>query len=81
MKAELQVAYNALLKRKREIEVADKNGTVKCQHCGSQKSLHPNHDPRCSTWVCSQIFKSVDADELERIEASLLPIEAILNVN
>ena len=78
MKTELQAAYNALLIRARQIEIADKNRTVKCVHCGQDKSHHPDHDPRCSTSSLSRKFKSVSEEELARIDAALPPIEAIL---
>lgn len=79
MKEELQAAYNALLKRKREIEIADKNGTVKCRVCGENKEHHERiGGMRCSFSALTGHFYSVDADESARIEAALPPIEALL---
>jgi hypothetical protein len=77
MKTELQAAYHALLTRKREIEVADKTGAVKCRLCDRAKSEHIP-DGRCSVSALSANFVSVDRDESDRIEAALPPIEAML---
>ena len=79
MKPELQAAYHALLIRKREIEVADTSGTVKCRVCGENKEHHERMgNMRCSTCALTGYFYSVNADESSLIEAALPPIEALI---
>jgi hypothetical protein len=77
MTTELHTVYRVLLIRKREIEISDKNETVKCRLCAREKGHHVPGG-RCSCSAFSGNFYSVDADELARIEAALPPIEALI---
>ena len=80
MKTKLQEAYNALLQRKREIEILDQNGTAICRNCGGEKKPHYSDGTgRCSTSALTRNFVSVDKSESDKIEAALPPIEALLS--
>lgn len=75
----LENNYENLLRKQRTLKIKDDSGKALCAYCSQEKLEHCSVN-RCSTSALSRTFRSVDAEEQQRIEQALMLIEELMTL-
>ncbi len=69
--------YADVLRQRRDIEREEQDGAAICVWCKERLDKHIT-DKRCSSWACSQYFKSVRSKEKDTLNRAVVLIEELL---
>lgn len=71
----LKNEYARLAILERSLRKSIDGGTAICLNCKRPKSNHGTHDPRCTSYVTSSVFRCSETEQLANVSRALQLIE------